>query len=102
SHNARPYLWGVWEMSPSELKYRFNWTSPIAVSSKNADEVYLGGNVVFKSADGGRHWTVISPDLTRNDKSKQVVSGGPIHYDLSAPRPTGRSCRCRSRRRTET
>ncbi|HKA35565.1 MAG TPA: hypothetical protein VKH43_02015, partial [Thermoanaerobaculia bacterium] len=89
SHNVRPYLSGVSEMSPSELKYRFNWTSPIAVSSKNADEVYLGGNVVFKSADGGRHWTVISPDLTRNDKSKQVVSGGPIHYDLSGAETYG-------------
>ena len=83
SKNIRPYLSGVSEMSPAELKYRFNWTSPIAVSAKDANEVYIGGNVVFKSTDGGAHWTVISPDLTRNDKSKQVVSGGPIHHDLS-------------------
>jgi len=26
-------------------------------------------------------WTIISPDLTRNDKSKQVASGGPITKD---------------------
>jgi photosystem II stability/assembly factor-like uncharacterized protein len=76
-------------MSPADLKYRFNWTSPIAVSYKNADEVYIGGNVVFKSTDGGGHWTVISPDLTRNDKSKQVVSGGPVHYDLSGAETYG-------------
>jgi len=38
---------------------------------------------VFKTADGGEHWAAISPDLTRNDKSKQVTSGGPINYDIS-------------------
>src|SRR5205823_7531541 len=25
----------------------------------------------------------LSPDLTRNDKAKQVTSGGPIEYDIS-------------------
>ncbi|MCA1581537.1 MAG: hypothetical protein LC796_09130 [Acidobacteria bacterium] len=83
SRSIRPYLAGVGEMAPSELKYRFNWTSPIAVSATNAEEVYIGGNVVFKSTDGGLHWSVISPDLTRNDKGKQKASGGPIHLDLS-------------------
>ncbi|MEO8431189.1 MAG: hypothetical protein ABI592_06730, partial [Acidobacteriota bacterium] len=83
SRNIRPYLSGVGEMVPSELKYRFNWTSPIAVSASNPEEAYLGGNVVFKTADGGLHWSVISPDLTRNDKAKQKASGGPVHLDLS-------------------
>ncbi|PYO99308.1 MAG: hypothetical protein DMD60_01990 [Gemmatimonadetes bacterium] len=79
----RPYLSGVTEMKPANLKYRFNWTSPIAVSPRDANTVYLGGNVVFKTTDGGEHWATISPDLTRNDKSKQVTSGGPINYDIS-------------------
>jgi photosystem II stability/assembly factor-like uncharacterized protein len=83
SRSIRPYLSGVGEMPPSDLKYRFNWTSPIAVSAANAEEVYLGGNVVFKSTDGGLHWTAISDDLTRNDKAKQKSSGGPVHLDLS-------------------
>jgi photosystem II stability/assembly factor-like uncharacterized protein len=86
THIARyvqPYLLGVEDQPPSELKYRFNWTSPIAVSASDAQEVYLGGNVVFRSRDGGEHWEVASPDLTRNDKSKQVASGGPINLDLS-------------------
>ena len=83
SRNIRPYLAGVSDMAPSELKYRFNWTSPIAVSATDANEVCIGGNVVFRSTDGGLHWTAISPDLTRNDKSKQKASGGPVHLDLS-------------------
>jgi len=83
SRYVQPYLLGVEDLPPSELKYRFNWTSPIAVSASDAQEVYLGGNVVFRSKDGGEHWEVASPDLTRNDKSKQVASGGPINLDLS-------------------
>ena len=83
SRYVQPYLLGVEDKSPAELKYRFNWTSPIAVSATDANEAYLGGNVVFRTRDGGEHWDVISPDLTRNDKSKQVASGGPINLDLS-------------------
>ena len=79
----RPYLEGVEEMKPADLKYRFNWTSPIAVSETDANEVYLGGNVVFKSTDGGKNWTPISGDLTRNDKSKQEIAGGPVQHDIS-------------------
>ena len=83
SHFARPSLDTVQESKPADLKYRFNWTSPIAVSPTDANEVYLGGNVVFKTTDGGKHWTPISPDLTRNDKSKQVMAGGPVQHDMS-------------------
>ncbi len=83
NRSIRPYLSGVTEMKPAELKHRFNWTSPIAVSPTDASVVYLGGNVVFKTTDGGEHWAAISPDLTRNEKAKQVTSGGPIEYDIS-------------------
>jgi photosystem II stability/assembly factor-like uncharacterized protein len=83
ARRIRPYLAGVEEFPPSDLKYRFNWTSPIATSRTDPNEVYLGANVLFKSTDSGTHWNAISPDLTRNDKSKQVVSGGPIEYDIS-------------------
>ncbi|MGD8689442.1 MAG: hypothetical protein PVI37_05830 [Gammaproteobacteria bacterium] len=79
----RPYQKGVEEARPSDLKYRFNWTSPIAVAPDDADEVYLGGNVLFKSTNGGKDWQPISPDLTRNDKSKQIKAGGPIFHDMS-------------------
>jgi photosystem II stability/assembly factor-like uncharacterized protein len=83
SRYIRPYLYDSPDMPPSELKYRFNWTTPIAVSYTDANEVYLGANVLFKTMDGGLHWTVISPDLTRNDKSKQRPSGGDINLDMS-------------------
>src|SRR6185312_7736609 len=89
SNFIRPYLQGVQSMKPSDLKYRFNWTSPIAVSMTNPNEVYLGGNVLFRSTDGGKNWNPISPDLTRNDKTKQQSSGGPIWLDLSGAETVG-------------
>ncbi|HUX67541.1 MAG TPA: hypothetical protein VMV31_08625 [Terriglobales bacterium] len=64
-----------------DMKYRFQWTAPIATSPWNPDVVYYGGNVLFKSSNMGDAWTIISPDLTRNDKSKQLSSGGPITQD---------------------
>ncbi|HEY6969581.1 MAG TPA: hypothetical protein VJA94_10280 [Candidatus Angelobacter sp.] len=89
SNSIRPYLYGVQLKKPADLKYRFNWTSPIAVSYTNPNEVYVGGNVLFKSSDAGAHWTPISPDLTRNDKTKQETSGGIIEYDISGAETFG-------------
>ncbi len=65
----------------ADLKYRFQWTAPIVVSPHDARVVYHAGNVLFRTADGGQTWTAISPDLTRNDKSKQQWAGGPITGD---------------------
>lgn len=80
--NIKPYR-ALASLETKDHKYRFNWSSPIAVSATDADTVFLGGNVVFKSTDAGQSWSVISPDLTRDDKGKQLYSGGPINYDLS-------------------
>jgi hypothetical protein len=43
--------------------------------------IYTTAERVFKTTDDGKSWTAISPDLTRNDKSKQVSSGGPLTKD---------------------
>lgn len=80
--NIKPYR-ALASLETKDHAYRFNWTAPIAVSATDADTVFLGGNVVFKSTDAGQSWSVISPDLTRDDKSKQLYSGGPVNYDLS-------------------
>ncbi len=69
------------EKSADSVKYRFNWITPLSFSSEGC--ALVGGNVVFKSCDHGDTWTAISPDLTRNDKAKQGVPGGPISADQS-------------------
>ena len=62
-------------------RYRFQWTAPIAVSPHDPKTVYHGGNVLFRTQDGGQTWAAISGDLTRDDKTKQRWSGGPITGD---------------------
>ena len=63
------------------LDHRFQWTSPIIISPQDPNTVYYGGERLFKTNDGGTHWTAISGDLTRNDKSKQQPAGGPVTID---------------------
>ncbi len=65
-------------VDPKDMKYRFNWNSPLINSPHNPRTMYYGGNVLFKSTDGGLKWEEVSPDLTRNDKSKQGKGGGPF------------------------
>ncbi len=69
--------------APSMLRYRFNWDTPIAFTTGSSPRVLAGGNALFESADRGKTWSVISPDLTRNEPSHQTASGGPIDLDVS-------------------
>ena len=64
--------------APNSFKYRYNWNAPIISSSHKENIYYHAGNVVFKTSDSGKTWEVISPDLTRNDKSKQIAGGAPF------------------------
>jgi photosystem II stability/assembly factor-like uncharacterized protein len=68
----------------SDLRYRFQWTSPLMLSPHNPDVLYAAAQFVFKSTDHGQSWTQISDDLTRNDKSKQQPSGGPLTKDITS------------------
>ncbi len=63
------------------LAYRFQWSFPIVFSPHDPKVLYIGGNVLMKTTNEGQSWENISPDLTRNDKSKQASSGGPITQD---------------------
>jgi photosystem II stability/assembly factor-like uncharacterized protein len=67
----------------ADQRYRFQWTAPILISPHDPKTIYHGGNVLFRTMDGGMSWTAISQDLTRNDRSKQQWSGGPITGDNS-------------------
>ena len=45
---------------------RFNWDSPILVSSHNSKTLYFASQRLWKSEDRGDSWTAISKDLTNN------------------------------------
>ena len=67
-----------------ELAHRFNWTSPMMLSPHDPDTLYVASEAVWKTTDHGRSWKIISGDLTRNDRSKQTASGGPLTKDITS------------------
>src|SRR2546427_267912 len=71
-----PMGWGA-----ANLKYRFQWTFPIVLSPLNPHDLFIAAQALFKSGNEGQSWQAISPDLTRDDKTKQGPSGGPITKD---------------------
>ncbi len=81
---VQPYLQLAAEAFDNrKAKVRWNWESPIAFAPWNPHIGWIGGNVLFQTTDRGLHWTIISPDLTRNVKAHQAPSGGPITHDVS-------------------
>jgi len=81
AHNVAPWARYLTGVPASAQKYRFGWTHPVLFSPANPDELFVTAQVVFSSTDRGKTWKVLSPDLTRNDKSTQGPSGGPIASD---------------------
>jgi photosystem II stability/assembly factor-like uncharacterized protein len=65
----------VWpEAGKANMRFRFAWTSPVFTSPLDPENVYHTSNYVHRSSDGGQTWRVISPDLTRNDKSRPAAA----------------------------
>ncbi|WP_165749785.1 VPS10 domain-containing protein [Cellulophaga sp. Z1A5H] len=58
-----------------ETPYRFNWQTPILLSSHNQDILYLGGNKLHRSLNQGTDWETISTDLTNGGKEGNVAFG---------------------------
>ena len=57
-------------------RYRFQWNSPLVLSSHDSKTLYYGGNHLFKSTDRGDSWTRLGPDLTTGiDRDKQPILG---------------------------
>lgn len=64
-------------MDAKDMKYRFNWNAPIIWSKHEPNTYYHGAQHLLKTTDMGVTWTEASPDLTRNEKTKQGKGGGP-------------------------
>jgi photosystem II stability/assembly factor-like uncharacterized protein len=69
--------------------FRFNWQTPIRLSSHNQDVLYYGSNFLHKSVDKGDSWEIISDDLTKGGKMGNVpygtlttISESPLNKDI--------------------
>ncbi len=82
--NVSPWPSYRFGLAGSKIKYRYGWIHhPVVFAPGNPRELLIGANVLFETTDGGIRWKRISPDLTRNDKSKQRRPGGPISADVT-------------------
>lgn len=83
--NVSPWPEFKFGLAGNEIKYRYGWWHrPTVFAPHNPNELLVGGNVVFESLNPGvAPWKVISPDLTRNDRTKEIRSGGPISADMT-------------------
>ena len=59
-----------------DVRFRFIWDAPIHISPHDNEMVYVGSQHVHRTRNGGQSWEVISPDLTWDDESRQMLSGG--------------------------
>ncbi len=66
----------------ADVKYRIQWTFPIAISPHDHNRVYTGSQFVHQTTDGGHSWQLISPDLSTNDAELLRDSGGLIRDNL--------------------
>jgi len=76
SHDVRAWPEAGYGWAPKDMKYRWHWNYPMAVSKHQKGVVYVGSQYVHKTNNKGMSWNIISPDLTTNDKSHQQNSGG--------------------------
>ena len=76
SHDVRPWPETGYGWAPADVKYRWHWNFPMALSKHEKGAVYVGSQYVHKTTNGGMSWKLISPDLTTNNKSHQKNSGG--------------------------
>ncbi|MFQ5527423.1 MAG: WD40/YVTN/BNR-like repeat-containing protein [Thermoanaerobaculia bacterium] len=64
-----------------DLRYRFQWNAPVRLSPHDPGTLYHTSQYVHRSTDEGHSWETISPDLSRNDVSKQAYAGGDLTWD---------------------
>ena len=81
ARSVSPYLHTL-DSPPNDIKYRCHWTPPLAVDPFDHNIVYYGCQVIFKTTNGGQSWAVTSPDLSTQDPSRIVSSGGIVGDNL--------------------
>ena len=81
ARSVSPWLHTL-DSPPNETKYRCHWTAPLAIDPFDHNTVYYGCQVIFKTANAGQSWSVISPDLSTQDPSRIVPSGGIVGDNL--------------------
>jgi photosystem II stability/assembly factor-like uncharacterized protein len=83
--DVQPYPFFFSGQSASTLKERWQWTFPIVYDPLASGTIYASSQHLFKTTNGGKSWTIVSPDLTLADPRTLGDSGGPITKDQNGP-----------------
>ncbi len=70
------------DSAPNTVKYRAHWTPPLVLDPFDQKTVYYGTQYIHKTTNGGQSWTIVSPDLSTNDPTRIVSSGGIVGDNL--------------------
>ena len=81
ARSVSPWLHTL-DSEPNASKYRCHWTPPMAIDPFEHNVVYYGCQVIFRTSNGGTSWNVISPDLSTQDPTRIVSSGGIVGDNL--------------------
>jgi photosystem II stability/assembly factor-like uncharacterized protein len=82
STNIMPAIIQYLARDAKDMKYRYNWNAPIIWSQHEPNTYYHAAQVLLKTQDMGNSWKEVSPDLTRNDTTKQGKGGGPYTNEV--------------------
>ena len=89
SQDISPWPVSTFGVPMPQRKYRFTWTSPLVFDRVDRHVLYLGAQMVLRTRDGGLHWQVISPDLTRAAPRPAATDTGPTTVANAAARGYG-------------
>ena len=81
AHSVSPWKHTL-DSPPDVIKYRCHWTPPLAIDPFDHNTVYYGCQVIFRTTDAGRTWSVVSPDLSTQDPAHIAPSGGIVGDNL--------------------
>jgi photosystem II stability/assembly factor-like uncharacterized protein len=81
AHSVSPWKHTL-DSPPNVIKYRCHWTPPLAIDPFDHDTVYYGCQVIFRTTNAGRNWSVVSPDLSTRDPAHVAPSGGIVGDNL--------------------
>lgn len=77
------------EPPEGERPYRWNWDTPMLISSHNPATIFVAANHLFKSTDRGHSWKVISGDLTSNTDRDTLELMGVKGKDITIAKNDG-------------
>jgi photosystem II stability/assembly factor-like uncharacterized protein len=69
----------------TKVTHRYPWTTPIAFSFQSPHALYQSSQFLMKTADGGRNWKIISPDLTLRPGEKEEEAKGVVYSIAPSP-----------------